>query len=295
MDRSVFLSDIDGTLVRGDVLPAPEVVQAADVFRAAGGLLSLCTGRSVEGARPVAESLSVDTPCVLYGGAALYDFSADRFLWSVPFSPHILDCMERFLREFPHLSLQVLTEQGSFVLRRNALLNAKGVRVENQGPEVPLSALPIPILKLVLCGENREELENCPAVFPARAVLLHLLQPSLCGRGVRGDRQGPRHGRAGRTAGNPPLPVSVRRRWNERFAHAKTGRRCLRPGQRTGEGAGRRRLGYSGSGFRGNGYGFPARGPLDSRNDATYINHENLERSVIMKNILCFGDPTPGL
>lgn len=25
MDRSVFLSDIDGTLVRGDVLPAPEV------------------------------------------------------------------------------------------------------------------------------------------------------------------------------------------------------------------------------------------------------------------------------
>ena len=60
MDRSVFLSDIDGTLVRGDVLPAPEVVQAADVFRAAGGLLSLCTGRSVEGARPVAESLSVD-------------------------------------------------------------------------------------------------------------------------------------------------------------------------------------------------------------------------------------------
>ena len=154
MDRSVFLSDIDGTLVRGDVLPAPEVVQAADVFRAAGGLLSLCTGRSVEGARPVAESLSVDTPCVLYGGAALYDFSADRFLWSVPFSPHILDCMERFLREFPHLSLQVLTEQGSFVLRRNALLNAKGVRVENQGPEVPLSALPIPILKLVLCGET---------------------------------------------------------------------------------------------------------------------------------------------
>ena len=155
MDRSVFLSDIDGTLVRGDVLPAPEVVQAADVFRAAGGLLSLCTGRSVEGARPVAESLSVDTPCVLYGGAALYDFSADRFLWSVPFSPHILDCMERFLREFPHLSLQVLTEQGSFVLRRNALLNAKWVRVDNQGPDCPLSALPIPILKIFLCWENR--------------------------------------------------------------------------------------------------------------------------------------------
>ena len=52
------------------------------------------------------------------------------------------------------------------MLRRNALLNAKGVRVENQGPEVPLSALPIPILKLVLCGENREELENCRRCFP---------------------------------------------------------------------------------------------------------------------------------
>ena len=72
MDRSVFLSDIDGTLVRGDVLPAPEVVQAADVFRAAGGLLSLCTGRSVEGARPVAESLSVDTPCTISRQTVFY-------------------------------------------------------------------------------------------------------------------------------------------------------------------------------------------------------------------------------
>lgn len=37
MDRSVFLSDIDGTLVRGDVRPPRRWSQAADVFRAAGG------------------------------------------------------------------------------------------------------------------------------------------------------------------------------------------------------------------------------------------------------------------
>lgn len=35
MDRSVFLSDIDGTLVRGDVLPAPEVVPGRRCFPAA--------------------------------------------------------------------------------------------------------------------------------------------------------------------------------------------------------------------------------------------------------------------
>ena len=73
MDRSVFLSDIDGTLVRGDVLPAPEVVQAAGVFRAAGGLLSLCTGRSVEGAPPVFST--AERPCTTSRQTVFYGLS----------------------------------------------------------------------------------------------------------------------------------------------------------------------------------------------------------------------------
>ena len=39
----LFLSDIDGTLVRGEIGLAPGVIAAARAYTAAGGLLAVCT------------------------------------------------------------------------------------------------------------------------------------------------------------------------------------------------------------------------------------------------------------
>ena len=93
-------------------------------------------------------------------------YKRQEILWSSPFSAGILGCMERMLAEFPGLSLQALTAKESFVLRRNAMLDAKGVKAENQGAERKLSEIHDPVLKLVLCGENREELAASRQCFP---------------------------------------------------------------------------------------------------------------------------------
>ncbi len=166
MKRYLFLSDVDGTLVNGDVLPDREVVRAAEEFRMAGGLLALCTGRGAAAAEPVARVIGVNAPCVLFGGALLYDFQMEEILWSCPFSTGILERMEQLLAEFPGQSLQALTARESFVLRRNAMLDVKGVKAENQGAERKLSEIRDPVLKLVLCGESREELAASKRCFP---------------------------------------------------------------------------------------------------------------------------------
>ena len=124
--RYLFLSDIDGTLVRGDIGLTPGVIEAAQAFTRAGGLLAVCTGRSPASALPVALELGVNTPCVLYGGAALYDCERRACLWSHPFAPEVRDGIRAVLAQFPGVSVQALTEKEIYVLRRNRRLNERG-------------------------------------------------------------------------------------------------------------------------------------------------------------------------
>lgn len=163
----LFLCDVDGTLLRRDAPLRPEVVEAARSFTAAGGLLSLCTGRSVPAAAGVAAALGVNAPCILYGGAALYDFAAGEFLYVHPFSPEVLQGVAAVLQGHPAVSMQVFTARDVYVLRRNTRLNCRGVREENTAPLSVLGDVEGAVIKLVMCGDDIAELEHCRRYFPA--------------------------------------------------------------------------------------------------------------------------------
>lgn len=166
--KPVFLTDIDGTLVRRDV-PLPDtVVAAAHDYTARGGLLAVCTGRSVVAAREIAQRLGVNLPCILYGGASLYDFQAERHIYLHPFRWDILGGVARVLERHPQISMQVFTAENIYVLRRNARLNARGVKEENLGALRHLSEVCGDVIKLVMCCDDPQELSDCRAYFPPR-------------------------------------------------------------------------------------------------------------------------------
>ena len=76
----VLISDIDGTLLdrRGNI--PPRNIAALERFTAKGGRFAVATGRALEFARPVAEKLPVNCPCVLYNGGVIYDFKEEKHL-----------------------------------------------------------------------------------------------------------------------------------------------------------------------------------------------------------------------
>ncbi|MGD8863402.1 MAG: HAD family hydrolase [Myxococcales bacterium] len=72
--------DVDGTLLDDD-RQIPEHVRATLArARAAGVVVMLATGRSTLGCRPVSLSLGLDTPAIVYNGAAAYDAVHDRVI-----------------------------------------------------------------------------------------------------------------------------------------------------------------------------------------------------------------------
>ena len=162
----LFLSDIDGTLLNADTPLVREVVVAARAYTAQGGLLSLCTGRSLPAAVAVAETLGVNAPSILYGGAAIYDFRKKQYLDSHPFCGDVMQAVRAVLAVSDEISMQVCTKENIYVLRRNRRLQEKGADEENRGPLSSADDVRGEILKVVMCCDEPERLEACRRFFP---------------------------------------------------------------------------------------------------------------------------------
>jgi Cof subfamily protein (haloacid dehalogenase superfamily) len=82
--------DIDGTLLDGQGILRPRTVQAIARAARAGIRPVLCTGRRYRRARPVAESLGLDTPLVCNSGALLKDPADHGTLWRADLDADLL-------------------------------------------------------------------------------------------------------------------------------------------------------------------------------------------------------------
>ncbi len=72
--------DIDGTLLDDSERVPERTFAALDRARAAGVHVMLATGRSNGGVRPVLKELSLETPAIVFNGAALYCPREDRLV-----------------------------------------------------------------------------------------------------------------------------------------------------------------------------------------------------------------------
>ncbi len=112
--KVIFMTDLDGTLLTDDKRILPEDMAAIERFRAGGGLFTVATGRGCGMARSVVERLGIDIPAVLFNGAAVYDFKADRFVWRCEIGAHARAYVKRLSERFPDLGIEVLHEQTIF-------------------------------------------------------------------------------------------------------------------------------------------------------------------------------------
>ena len=172
LKKIVFLSDIDGTLVTREISLPPSIRQAVRDFQSAGGLFSLCTGRSLIATQSIAQELNPNLPCIVYGGAALYDFKENHYLWMQSFHhDEILEPIRIVYEKFPDISIQVLTEDHIYVIRRNNRLNLRGIAIENEGPIEDIASIRGHILKIVMCGDSREDLSACRIFFSEKHAI----------------------------------------------------------------------------------------------------------------------------
>ena len=81
-ERAMILTDLDGTLFnsRGEV--SADDRAAIDAFIRGGGLFGLATGREPHNALRFLPGLPINAPSIVLNGAAVYDFVAQRYLFT---------------------------------------------------------------------------------------------------------------------------------------------------------------------------------------------------------------------
>lgn len=144
----LFTGDFDHTISdhRGKVAQAN--LDAIEYFIANGGRFCLNTGRSIPLARKRALQLPCNAPCLLYNGAACYDYRTDKLLF-VHALPDFAETLPALLQE-DDLCFEVQGIDGHYSLTENPS-RAPFLRKEGVEP-ICTEQIPKPWIKLVLCG-----------------------------------------------------------------------------------------------------------------------------------------------
>jgi len=85
MEKTLFLSDLDGTLLTPEAKLSPFTADTVNRFVEDGGFFSYATARSGESAQTVTQGLRVRLPVITHNGAYIVDRDTNETLYKTVF------------------------------------------------------------------------------------------------------------------------------------------------------------------------------------------------------------------
>lgn len=159
-DGILLTSDFDQTISDMNGLVPRANVQALEYFTSEGGRFCLNTGRSVPMARKRALMLPCNAPCLLYNGAACYDYAQDRLYFAHELPDFAKELPAMFAAEDICMEVQGLQNHYASgpAHPRAYVLQAEGIQWQ------PLETMHEPWMKLIFCSNRGNIFEHYTAV-----------------------------------------------------------------------------------------------------------------------------------
>ena len=177
----LFLSDIDGTLLRDNSGIHPDVIEAIRRFIKEGGKFGLCTGRALPALLPIIESLPINAPCIACGGSIVYDPKLEKIIYARPLDESVFDFINAVLDKYPDVSITACLRAEIVNIRVNNRLLNKGIPEDRGAPVVSLDKVKEP-MKLLLSCDDPETLAEIgrkyvnPSLFSFLASGVHFYE-----------------------------------------------------------------------------------------------------------------------
>ncbi|MCD8108061.1 MAG: HAD family hydrolase [Oscillospiraceae bacterium] len=119
LDNSIFVTDMDGTLLAPDKSVSEGNLKAISDYRKAGGLFGVATGRPIHTMRKYLSILDIDLPLILYNGCIIYDHHADKILSATYLPDCARDILKDIFSTFPGIAPEIFTFEGQYYLNLN--------------------------------------------------------------------------------------------------------------------------------------------------------------------------------
>ena len=102
MDKNtLYVTDLDGTLLRSDATLSPYTVSTINRLTEQGLAFTYATARSIESARPIAGELNLRLPAITRNGAVLADNATGKHLEKALFTEEEVALLKKLLPELP--------------------------------------------------------------------------------------------------------------------------------------------------------------------------------------------------
>ena len=119
ISKTVFVSDLDGTLLTTDKHVNPVDSAALRRFADLGGKFVIATGRPIQTTERYLDILPSELPLILYNGCIVYDHCKDKILYA-DYLPEIAKEILVDVREhFPNISPEIFTFEGQYYFIMN--------------------------------------------------------------------------------------------------------------------------------------------------------------------------------
>lgn len=115
--KYLIISDLDGTLINSQHVISKQNLAAINYFTQQGGRFAIATGRTIQNIRPFIKNLELNGPCILYNGAAVYDFHSERILGAEYLEKELLvDYINYCLDTFDQMVVEIFTPEGMYTV-----------------------------------------------------------------------------------------------------------------------------------------------------------------------------------
>ncbi|MDO4491380.1 MAG: HAD-IIB family hydrolase [Lachnospiraceae bacterium] len=168
----LLMSDFDNTILntetaRRNNLPVPDIsdrnIEAIRYFIQEGGRFSVATGRGVTFFQEYVEKLPMNAPCVVFNGAAIYDYATSRYLEVLQLPEKVLRQLPEIYRRFPSVAIEVYDTEGVYVFQSNLYSRQHHSVSKAEVKEVQaISEFPTSALKVIF-DQNTEILSEIKA------------------------------------------------------------------------------------------------------------------------------------
>ncbi len=119
LSKTVFVTDLDGTLLTTDKRITDEDSAAIERYRRLGGHFGIATGRPIQTTVRYLENLPCDIPLILYNGCIVYDHCKDKILYA-SYLPEVAKTILTDVREsFPDISPEIFTFEDQYYFHLN--------------------------------------------------------------------------------------------------------------------------------------------------------------------------------
>ncbi len=115
ISRIIVLSDMDGTLLNSKKQISDCDKAAIERFTSLGGKFTIATGRTIQAFEQYIRLLDLKVPVIMYNGAAIYDFSAGKTVFTHPLPDCAKKAAVEIMEMMPDIGGEVLKTDGTYV------------------------------------------------------------------------------------------------------------------------------------------------------------------------------------